>query len=247
MGVPGKPLRWVDTVLRVVEQDLTEASMMGSQLYLRTISRGIRRLRKNKDRSSLTGLVSSSLPGTCPSCSMPYDRAQKRRLVDSCGHERCYSCIGRNDHCSLCLQTGTVVGDNSSILMETSLSDSLSSQVLDIGRQPENTEDSSLGLKQMKTASTADWKKRPRLVNNSLDSGVFFNSSPDNTLPRRRKEVSRRNSHELQKSNSSTSVESQTAPRPTHAKPFLKKTVQALNRSFVFTSTAAQVPQTSLF
>ena len=107
--------------------------------------------------------------------------------------------------------------------METSLSDSLSSQVLELGRQPENTEDSSLGLKQMKTASTADWKKRPRLVNNSLDSGVFFNSSPDNTLPRRRKEVSRRNSHELQKSNSSTSVESQTAPRPTHASLFSRR------------------------
>ena len=34
-------------------------------------------------------------------------RSQKRRLVDSCGHERCYSCIGRNDGCSLCQQTGT--------------------------------------------------------------------------------------------------------------------------------------------
>merc|ERR1740137_44676 len=37
---------------------------------------------------------------------MAYDRSHKRRLVDSCGHERCYSCIGRNYQCSLCLQTG---------------------------------------------------------------------------------------------------------------------------------------------
>merc|ERR1740128_145269 len=108
---------------------------------LRGMRRKIFKQRKKK-RSSLTRLVSSPLPGTCPSCSMPYDRSQKRRLVDSCGHERCYSCIGRNDLCSLCLQTGTVVGDNSSTLMETSLSDSLSSQVLKLGRQPENTEDS---------------------------------------------------------------------------------------------------------
>jgi len=150
---------------------------------------------------------------------MPYDRSQKRRLVDSCGHERCYSCIGRNDGCSLCQQTGTIVGDNSSILMETSLSSS-SSQVIHSGTQSEALQDGMHGRKMGKSSSNESRKKRPRLVNNSLDSSVDFTSSPDNTLPRRRKEVSRRNSHELQKSKSSTSVESQTALRSTHASLF---------------------------
>ena len=76
------------------------------------------------ERSSLSRLVNSSkIPGTCPSCSLAYDRsekeikvtdeisipllrANKRRLVDSCGHERCYSCIGKNEKCALCLQMG---------------------------------------------------------------------------------------------------------------------------------------------
>merc|ERR1711970_1258808 len=71
-----------------------------------------------------------------------------------------------------------------------------------------------------KSSSNESRKKRPRLVNNSLDSSVDFTSSPDSTLPRRRKEVFRRNSHELQKSKSATSVESQTALRSTHASLF---------------------------
>ena len=31
-------------------------------------------------------------------------RGNKRRLVDSCGHDRCFSCIGRNENCALCSQ-----------------------------------------------------------------------------------------------------------------------------------------------
>ena len=44
--------------------------------------------------------------GVCSSCRMPFDKSRKRRLIDSCGHERCYSCIFRNDICPLCLETG---------------------------------------------------------------------------------------------------------------------------------------------
>ena len=33
-------------------------------------------------------------------------RGNRRRLVDSCGHERCYSCIGRNEECAPCNQMG---------------------------------------------------------------------------------------------------------------------------------------------
>ena len=40
---------------------------------------------------------------------------QKRRLIDSCGHERCYSCLFRSEACPLCLYdagTGDLDDDN---------------------------------------------------------------------------------------------------------------------------------------
>ena len=42
----------------------------------------------------------------CPSCRMPFDKAKKRRLVDTCGHERCYACMFRNETCPICLASG---------------------------------------------------------------------------------------------------------------------------------------------
>ncbi|XP_072759305.1 protein TANC2 isoform X1 [Anoplolepis gracilipes] len=47
-----------------------------------------------------TGMLGGS---TCPSCEMPFDKGKKRRLIDSCGHERCYSCLFRSEACPLCL------------------------------------------------------------------------------------------------------------------------------------------------
>lgn len=41
--------------------------------------------------------------GQCPSCRAPFGRGQKRRLVDTCGHPRCYACLCLNDEaCPLC-------------------------------------------------------------------------------------------------------------------------------------------------
>lgn len=39
----------------------------------------------------------------CPSCQMPFDKGKKRKLIDACGHERCYSCMFRNEACPHCL------------------------------------------------------------------------------------------------------------------------------------------------
>lgn len=47
-------------------------------------------------------LESESTAGTCPSCNMPFDKGKKRKLIDTCGHERCYSCMFRNEACPLC-------------------------------------------------------------------------------------------------------------------------------------------------
>lgn len=48
-----------------------------------------------------TGMLGGS---SCPSCEMPFDKGKKRRLIDSCGHERCYSCLFRSEACPLCLR-----------------------------------------------------------------------------------------------------------------------------------------------
>ncbi|GLH00298.1 uncharacterized protein GBIM_06714, partial [Gryllus bimaculatus] len=38
----------------------------------------------------------------CPGCNMPFDKGRKRKLIDACGHERCYACMFRSDACPLC-------------------------------------------------------------------------------------------------------------------------------------------------
>lgn len=49
---------------------------------------------------------------TCPSCEMPFDKGKKRRLIDSCGHERCYSCLFRSEACPLCLRATDLNDDD---------------------------------------------------------------------------------------------------------------------------------------
>ncbi|XP_076295761.1 zinc-RING finger and ankyrin repeat domain-containing protein rolling pebbles isoform X2 [Lasioglossum baleicum] len=55
-----------------------------------------------------TGMLGGS---TCPSCEMPFDKGKKRRLIDSCGHERCYSCLFRSEACPLCLRADFIDED----------------------------------------------------------------------------------------------------------------------------------------
>ena len=42
----------------------------------------------------------------CPSCGEAFDCGKKRRLIDSCGHERCYTCMFSKELCSLCTFEG---------------------------------------------------------------------------------------------------------------------------------------------
>lgn len=39
---------------------------------------------------------------TCPSCQARYDGGKKRKLIDSCGHSRCFTCMYSTDSCPLC-------------------------------------------------------------------------------------------------------------------------------------------------
>lgn len=55
------------------------------------------------DLAALRQLLDSETGGTtCPSCNMPFDKGKKRKLIDTCGHERCYSCMFRNESCPIC-------------------------------------------------------------------------------------------------------------------------------------------------
>lgn len=51
--------------------------------------------------------TTTGLP-SCPSCHMPFDKGKRRRLIDNCGHELCYSCIYTSEHCPLCLMDAPV-------------------------------------------------------------------------------------------------------------------------------------------
>lgn len=46
--------------------------------------------------------MDSDTGGVCPICHMPFDKGKKRRLIDACGHERCYMCMFNHDTCPLC-------------------------------------------------------------------------------------------------------------------------------------------------
>lgn len=55
------------------------------------------------DLAAIRQLLESETGGaSCPSCSMPFDKGKKRKLIDTCGHERCFTCMFRNEACPLC-------------------------------------------------------------------------------------------------------------------------------------------------
>lgn len=60
------------------------------------------------DLGPMDGALTSAEGATCPSCRMPFDKGKKRKLIDACGHERCYSCMFNNDRCPLCSMTNAV-------------------------------------------------------------------------------------------------------------------------------------------
>ncbi|XP_066906221.1 protein TANC2 isoform X5 [Halyomorpha halys] len=54
------------------------------------------------DLAAIRKLLEEEEEEICPSCEMPFDKGKKRKLIDSCGHERCYSCMFKNEQCPLC-------------------------------------------------------------------------------------------------------------------------------------------------
>ncbi|XP_055610896.1 protein TANC2 isoform X2 [Uranotaenia lowii] len=57
----------------------------------------------DKDLAAIRKILENETGGAvCPSCQMPFDKGKKRKLIDTCGHERCYSCMFRNEICPIC-------------------------------------------------------------------------------------------------------------------------------------------------
>ncbi|XP_055856769.1 protein TANC2 isoform X2 [Episyrphus balteatus] len=58
------------------------------------------------DLQSIRRLLEHETSGAvCPSCRISFDKGKRRKLIDTCGHERCYSCMFRNDQCPMCMNS----------------------------------------------------------------------------------------------------------------------------------------------
>jgi hypothetical protein len=67
------------------------------------------------DLAAIRKILENETGGTsCPSCQMPFDKGKKRKLIDTCGHECCYSCMIRNESCTLCANTQRQLRETSS-------------------------------------------------------------------------------------------------------------------------------------
>lgn len=74
------------------------------------------------DLAAIRRLLDSETSGggtTCPSCEMPFDKGKKRRLIDTCGHERCYTCMFTNEACPLCNGRNQLIDQQNNIATKT--------------------------------------------------------------------------------------------------------------------------------
>ncbi|CAH1241917.1 TANC2 [Branchiostoma lanceolatum] len=55
-------------------------------------------------------------PKDCPICGHPYNKGKKRRLIDACGHERCFTCMFQVEECPICNKPGITNGKSSQMM-----------------------------------------------------------------------------------------------------------------------------------
>ena len=90
-------------ILKIFSSDLNAVRRLMSNDATPLLSRTSRDSSAPNSSSSSSRKFGENL---CPSCRMPFDKAKKRRLVDTCGHERCYACMFRNETCPICVASG---------------------------------------------------------------------------------------------------------------------------------------------
>lgn len=58
------------------------------------------------DLAAIRKILENEAGGSCcPSCKMLFDKGKKRKLIDTCGHAKCYSCMFKNESCTICANT----------------------------------------------------------------------------------------------------------------------------------------------
>ncbi|KAG5673330.1 hypothetical protein PVAND_003390 [Polypedilum vanderplanki] len=59
-----------------------------------------------EDLAAIRKILETETGATCcPSCGMPFDKGKKRKLIDTCGHAKCYTCMFKNESCTICSNT----------------------------------------------------------------------------------------------------------------------------------------------
>ncbi|CAL1529136.1 unnamed protein product [Lymnaea stagnalis] len=64
--------------------------------------------------------MSSTTMDMCPACHRPFDSGKKRKLIDSCGHERCYTCMFNSEICPICVAQAQMQRDSPRPLVDPS-------------------------------------------------------------------------------------------------------------------------------
>ncbi|XP_064471803.1 protein TANC2-like isoform X2 [Ornithodoros turicata] len=66
-------------------------------------------------RKMMDELVVGPPATRCPTCQVPFDKGKRRRIIEECGHERCYYCMLNSDGagCSLCAAEAAKMSNNS--------------------------------------------------------------------------------------------------------------------------------------
>ncbi|XP_030763260.1 protein TANC1-like, partial [Sitophilus oryzae] len=143
-------------------------------------------------------LDAENTTGTCPSCEMPFDKGKKRRLIDNCGHERCYSCMFTNEACPLCSLNGSISNSDGEYLNSVRFADGIvliaianSSEELQAQMNKLNT-DSNKGRQELSPTRSEIGhpeklpKIRPKNAKNRLEQNVMTQSCPTPPQSRRK-------------------------------------------------------------
>ena len=100
----------LSAVRRLMSSDFTPTRHRRSSNNVASPTTSSSPLTSSSQPPSTPLLSPSSRLELCPVCRMPFDKGKKRKLVDSsCGHERCYACMFRNDVCPICNATGNLL------------------------------------------------------------------------------------------------------------------------------------------
>ncbi|XP_013066522.2 uncharacterized protein LOC106054975 isoform X1 [Biomphalaria glabrata] len=82
---PGRPLELADRAWSYSVTSLVDGSAGNSGLFY-----------NDQDSAMMDSM------DVCPACHRPFDAGKKRKLIDSCGHERCYTCMFNSEKCPIC-------------------------------------------------------------------------------------------------------------------------------------------------